>query len=101
MWALEPMLRGPGASARVILLLNQNQNGSDMFWDAHAVKSISNLNLGPQITFRNAFNSLSLFKTEMIGIVWMENCGMRQHSLCKCGSNAPAEPSAKICRRYT
>jgi hypothetical protein len=32
MWALDPMLRGPGASARVILVLNQKQNGSDMFW---------------------------------------------------------------------
>ena len=70
MWALDPMLRGPDASARVILVLNQNHNASDMSWDAQAVKSISNLNLGPQITFRNAFNSLSLFKTEMIGIVW-------------------------------
>jgi hypothetical protein len=48
MWALDPMLRGPGASARVILVLNQKQNGSDMFWDAQAVKSILSLNLGCQ-----------------------------------------------------
>ena len=45
MSALDPMVRGPGASARVILVLNQKQNGSDMFWDAQAVKSISNLRL--------------------------------------------------------
>src|SRR6516164_5388149 len=53
---LDPMLRGPGASARVILLLTQNQNGSDMFWDAQAVESISNLNLGPQNSVRTLFN---------------------------------------------
>jgi hypothetical protein len=76
MWALDPMLRGPGVSARVILLLNQKQNGSDMFWDAQALKSISNLNLGPQTTFRSVFNSLSLFKTENDRIVLgLENCG--------------------------
>ena len=51
MWALDPMLRGPGASARVILVLDQNQNGSNMFWDAQAVKSISNLNLVPRFQF--------------------------------------------------
>ena len=57
MWALDPMLRGPGAKARVIVVLNQKQNGSDMFWDAQAVKSISNLNLGRQISIRSAVNS--------------------------------------------
>jgi len=51
MWALDPMLRGPGASARVILVLNQKQNGSNMFWDAQAVKSISNLNLVSRLGF--------------------------------------------------
>ena len=51
MWALDPMLRGPGASARVILVHNQKQNGSAMFSDTQAVKSISNLNLGPQSVF--------------------------------------------------
>ena len=31
MWALDPMVRGPGASARVILALNQNRMGAICF----------------------------------------------------------------------
>jgi hypothetical protein len=58
MWALDPMLRGPGASARVILVLNQKQNGSDMFWDAQAVKSISILNLVPRLGFEMRLTAL-------------------------------------------
>ena len=57
------MLRGPDASARVILVLNQKQNGSDMFWDVQAVKSISNLDLGPQISIRSAVNRFLRPKT--------------------------------------
>ena len=52
------MLRSPGASARVILLLNQKQNGSDLFWNIEAVKSISKRNLGRQtFWFENSFPS--------------------------------------------
>src|SRR5215472_6760809 len=72
MWALDPMFRGPGASARVILVLNQNQNASDMFWDAQAVKSISNLNLGPQISIRSAVNSFCAPK--QFPLILLDSC---------------------------
>jgi hypothetical protein len=66
MWALDPMLRGPGASARVILVLNQKQNGSDMFWDAQAVKSTSNLNLVPRLHFEVCLTACHYSKQKMI-----------------------------------
>jgi hypothetical protein len=66
MWALDPMLRGPGASARVILVLNQKRNGSDMFWDAQAVKSISNLNLVPRLHFEVCLTACHYSKQKMI-----------------------------------
>src|SRR6516165_8306487 len=46
------------------------QNGSDMFWDAQAVKSTSNLNLVPRLGFEMRVTAFHYSKQKNDRIVW-------------------------------
>jgi hypothetical protein len=72
MCALDPMLRGPGASARVILVLNQSRMGAICFGMRKLLNQFRISNLGPQISIRSAVNSFCAPKQFLL--ILLDSC---------------------------